>query len=123
MTCTPNTPSNTNQQPTITQPTTKPITTTPTTKTTATFTRNLTLGSTGSDVKNLQIFLNAHGFTVSATGTGSSGHESTYYGPATKAALIKFQEANAATILTPNGLTKGTGFFGPATMKVVNGVK
>jgi peptidoglycan hydrolase-like protein with peptidoglycan-binding domain len=88
-----------------------------------TFSRSLTLGSTGTDVKNLQIFLNTHGFTVSSTGNGSRGYETTYFGLATKAALVKFQEAHASAILTPLGLTHGTGNFGQSTMKVVNNLK
>jgi hypothetical protein len=82
----------------------------------------LKLGMTSPDVQSLQIFLNDHGFTVSVSGSGSYGHESTYFGPATYRALAKFQEANASAILVPNGLTKGTGYFGSATMKVVNGM-
>jgi hypothetical protein len=89
---------------------------------TASFTRSLTLGSTGEDVRSLQIFLNTHGFVVSSTGAGSLGNETNYFGPATKAALIKFQNANADLILKPQGLTEGTGFFGEGTRKVVNGM-
>jgi peptidoglycan hydrolase-like protein with peptidoglycan-binding domain len=88
-----------------------------------TFTRTLKLGSTGSDVTALQVFLNTHGFIVATSGNGSPGHESTYYGPATAAAVSRFQMAHALQILTPNGLTQGTGNFGPATMKAVNGMK
>ena len=85
------------------------------------FTRVLKLGSTGTDVKYLQIFLNDNGFTVTSTGIGSKGNESTYFGPATYKALIKYQEYYAKDILTPYGLTKGTGYFGPSTMRKVNG--
>ena len=35
-------------------------------------------------------------------------------------ALILFQQAHASEILTPLGLTKGTGYFGPNTLKAVN---
>ena len=87
------------------------------------FTRSLTLGSTGSDVKALQVFLNAHGYIVAPIGAGSPGNETTYFGNATKAALINFQEYYAKDILMPNGLTKGTGFFGVSTMKKVNAMK
>jgi peptidoglycan hydrolase-like protein with peptidoglycan-binding domain len=78
----------------------------------STFTRSLTLGSTGLDVKNLQIFLNSKGFIVSFTGVGSKGFETSYFGPATQKAVIKFQIAN--------GITPAVGFFGPLTMKAVN---
>ncbi|MBU6232432.1 peptidoglycan-binding protein, partial [Patescibacteria group bacterium] len=84
------------------------------------FTRSLKLGMTGNDVKNLQIFLNSHGFTVSQSGAGSSSHETSYFGPATFRAVIRFQNAYANQILAPYGLSQGTGFFGPSTMKEVN---
>jgi hypothetical protein len=79
------------------------------------FPRNLKLGDTGSDVKALQIYLNTKGFPVSLTGLGSKGQETTYFGRGTHNALIRFQEAYKAEILTPAGLTKGNGFFGPLT--------
>jgi len=84
------------------------------------YTRNLRQGSTGDDVKALQQFLNKNGFVISASGDGSLGNETTVYGKATARALAKFQEAHADILLTPQGLTKGTGIFGPATRKFVN---
>jgi peptidoglycan hydrolase-like protein with peptidoglycan-binding domain len=87
------------------------------------FTRKLKVGSIGSDVRALQVFLNAHGFRVASSGNGSVGHESTYYGTATAAAVSRFQIAHASDILAPYGLTAGTGNFGAATMKVVNGME
>lgn len=84
------------------------------------FTRDLKTGASGADVKELQKLLNGKGYTVAATGAGSAGMETEYYGPATAAAVAKMQEAFAADILAPLGLTKGTGFFGAATRKVVN---
>lgn len=84
------------------------------------FNRNLRLGMSGVDIKNLQIFLNYIGFPVSSSGAGSPGKETNYFGPATHKALIKFQEANTSTILAPFGLTRGTGYFGPSTLKFVN---
>jgi hypothetical protein len=83
------------------------------------FTRTLRQGMTGNDIKNLQIYLNSKGFAVSIKGAGSPGHETTFFGPATKAALIRFQEANEKFILKPLGLTYGTGFFGDSTMKFI----
>ena len=71
------------------------------------FTRNLTLGSTGEDVRALQQFLNVQGFAVAATGAGSAGNESTAFGPRTQAALARFQEAN--------NISPARGFFGPVT--------
>ena len=80
------------------------------------FTRTLKLGMRGEDVRSLQIFLNADVETrVAETGVGSNGNETDYFGPATKRALIKFQEKYRAEILTPIGLVSGTGIFGAKT--------
>jgi hypothetical protein len=84
------------------------------------FSRTLRLGMKGEDVRQLQIYLNTHGYPVSTTGAGSLGKETIYFGKATMQALIRFQEAKMAQVLKSLGLTKGTGLFGPATMKVVN---
>jgi len=100
---------------------TPPLTTTSRLPQSYVFTTTLKQGMTSLTVKYLQIFLNDNGYTVSLTGPGSKGNESTYFGPATHKALIKYQEYYAKDILTPYGLTKGTGYFGPSTMKKVNG--
>ncbi len=76
----------------------------------ASFTRNLTIGSTGADVKNLQVFLNDNGYTIASSGPGSLGKESTYFGVKTQEALAKWQKAN--------GLP-ATGFFGGLTRGVM----
>jgi hypothetical protein len=73
----------------------------------ATFTRTLRAGSAGPDVASLQHYLNTHGFAIKATGTGSLGHESTHFGLATKAALMRFQ--------SKNGIVPARGLFGPLT--------
>ncbi len=84
------------------------------------FTRSLTIGSRGEDVRQLQQVLNEYGFTVSATGAGSAGNETTYFGNRTKQALVLFQNFYRAEVLTPVGLTSGTGYFGPSTRTFLN---
>ena len=63
------------------------------------FSRDLTLGSIGEDVRQLQIFLNKHGYIVNETGLGSPGKETTYFGEKTHQALVRFQHAH--DIITP----------------------
>jgi len=75
------------------------------------FYRNLKLGSKGEDVRQLQILLNSKGYTVTTTGPGSRGLETTTFGPATRSALIKFQIAN--------NITPALGYFGPITRERV----
>ena len=76
-------------------------------------TRGLRVGASGEDVRCLQRLLNWSGYTIAATGPGSPGSESVYFGPLTDNAVIKWQNANALQVLTPAGLTTGTGYFGP----------
>jgi len=71
------------------------------------FTRDLETGAMGVDVRTLQVYLNTHGAVVAATGAGSVGNETQFFGPATKAALIRFQ--------TANGIVPAAGYFGPKT--------
>lgn len=78
----------------------------------ASFTRDLTVGSRGDDVKSLQMWLNSKGHTVSMSGGGSPGNETMYFGPATRAAVAKFQAAN--------GISPAVGYFGPKTRAAVN---
>ena len=80
-------------------------------------TRSLDVGSTGTDVRTLQIILNSDSSTrVAASGTGSSGNETTTFGAATKAAVEKFQ--------VKYGIAKagdsGYGYVGPATRAKLN---
>ena len=83
----------------------------------------LAIGSVGISVKEVQKFLNAHGFTVAKTGPGSSGKETSYFGPLTRAAVAKFQEKFADAILKPLGLTRGTGILGALTIQFLNSLQ
>lgn len=90
----------------------------------AEFTRTLTFGMHGEDVRALQVFLNTDsGTRVAETGAGSPSNETDYFGPMTQRALIKFQEKYSAEILAPLGLTQGTGFFGEKTRVKVAALK
>ena len=70
------------------------------------FSRNLQVNSQGEDVRQLQVFLNNNGFPVAATGAGSLGRETNFFGNATHAALVKYQ--------TSVGVS-ATGYLGPLT--------
>jgi hypothetical protein len=110
-----------------TTPTSLPATNTPQTDipvvSGGTFTKDLWYGLRDSDVKRLQAFLNSRGFSIAASGNGSVGNETEYFGPLTRAALIRFQEGYRAEILTPIGLLNGTGFFGSNTRAFVNSMR
>ncbi len=72
----------------------------------------LKMGSKSQAVMELQKVLNANGYTVSSTGAGSPGYESSYFGSKTKAAVMKWQ---AAVGLVADGVV------GPASRAVLNG--
>ncbi len=75
------------------------------------FTKNLTVGSVGDDVRSLQNFLiqqNKGPAGQSLSDNGSSG----YFGNMTKAALAEYQESM--------GITPSVGYFGPKTRNQIN---
>jgi Putative peptidoglycan binding domain len=79
------------------------------------FNTNMKLGNVSSDVMNLQKLLNQDVRTqVSASGVGSKGSETSRFGPATFAAVKKFQAAN--------GVSPVSGFAGPLTRVMLNKV-
>ena len=79
-------------------------------------------GDTGNDVKVLQQCLNAQGFIIASSGTGSSGKETTFFGSLTAAALKELQNTHATEILIPVGIPAGggTGIFGASTRMYMN---
>lgn len=86
-----------------------------------TFTRSLSIGTTGDDVLALQKILNNDSNTqVAVSGVGSFNNETTYFGELTKQAVIKFQNKYANEILFPVGLSVGTGYVGPSTLSFLN---
>ena len=68
-----------------------------------TYTRNLTLGSTGADVVAIQTYLEGKGTLVIPTGVSKG-----YFGPLTRSALASYQ----ASV----GIAPAVGYFGPITM-------
>ena len=72
-----------------------------------TFTSNLTIGSTGSEVVALQDLLISRGHLVMPAGVSKG-----YFGPLTQQALAKMQAAN--------GISPAVGYFGPITRNFVN---
>lgn len=87
----------------------------------AALTRDLTVGAVGEDVRDLQKFLNSDAATiVAASGAGSPGNESTYFGPATSAAVARFQAKYPDETYKKAGLTAPNGFVGSLTRQVIN---
>lgn len=82
----------------------------------AALSRNLRLGDTGEDVRELQQLLNRDvDTTIAQSGPGSSGQETKYFGPLTLAAVKRFQEKYATEVLHPLGIFASTGFVGERT--------
>jgi len=86
-----------------------------------TWTRSLTKGSTGDDVMKLQQFLNSSADTqLASSGVGSLGNETSYFGSITNSGVVKFQDKYASEVLTPIGLSAGTGYFGSMSRAKAN---
>ncbi|MEK7766888.1 MAG: peptidoglycan-binding domain-containing protein [bacterium] len=75
------------------------------------FTIDLELGVVSDSVRQLQVYLNNHGFRVASTGPGSPGNETNKFGVATRNALKLFQKSVNIS---------ASGFFGPTTRAYVN---
>lgn len=74
-------------------------------------TKDLKYGMRTEEVRVLQKFLNAQGYTVAQSGGGSPGNETTFFGPATRAALTRFQSAHA--------ISPAVGYYGPITRSTI----
>jgi hypothetical protein len=75
----------------------------------------------GNSVRLLQVALNNTPETqIAETGDGSPGNETEYFGKATLAAVIKYQEIHADEVLAPVGLSAGTGIVGARTRALLN---
>jgi hypothetical protein len=80
------------------------------------FNTNMGIGARGEMVRDLQKVLNMYPSTqvsMTAGAAGSPGFETTYFGPATRAAVVKFQALHPVDTLT-------TGFVGPLTRALLN---
>jgi hypothetical protein len=77
------------------------------------FNVNLKIGDSGPEVEALQTALEKEGFDVSKDPRG-------YFGEYTASAVVGFQEKYKDEILTPWGLTHGTGFVGKTTRAKLN---
>ncbi|MEX2515249.1 MAG: hypothetical protein WD335_03935 [Candidatus Paceibacterota bacterium] len=73
-------------------------------------------GAQGQAVQDLQIFLNMDADTrVAATGPGSPGNETMFYGALTAQAVSNFQSKYSANVLAPLGLSGATGYWGSSS--------
>ncbi len=85
---------------------------------TAQFTRSLSLGSKGEDVRLLQMMLNSKGYFITSSGPGSKGEETELFGPATERALKAFQCSTLA-ICSGSPEANGFGYAGSRTREML----
>lgn len=76
------------------------------------FEKNLRVGDNGEDVVQLHKALKNEGFDVDIS--------SNFFSEKTASAVVGLQEKYLSEILTPNGLIRGTGYFGPSTRSRLN---
>jgi hypothetical protein len=82
-------------------------------------TSNLRMGMTNSQVMLVQQILNRNGFVIAASGGGSIGQETNYFGSLTREAVKKFQCAKGL-VCEGNEATTGYGRVGPNTRALLN---
>lgn len=83
-------------------------------KNTYLFTRDLTIGSIGEDVRVLQRTLNRLGFVLAQQGSGSPGNETNRFGVLTQRALAQFQKKY--------NIMPARGYFGPKTKNIIENI-
>lgn len=74
---------------------------------------DLEYGMRNESVRTLQKFLNNNGLIVAGSGGGSKGNETTFFGPATRSALARYQELH--------DIKPSVGYYGPKTRAFING--
>ena len=84
-----------------------------------TFNQNLGVGKNDDEVSYLNGALMRSGLIVAGERNGDRRNENVY-DEVTAADVSRFQEKYRADILTPNGLSAPTGYFGPATRAKMN---
>ena len=75
------------------------------------FKRVISIYSVDEDVRQLQKYLNNHGFVIAVVGDGSPGRETAKFGAKTKAALTAFQKKH--------GIKPANGTLGPVTSNYI----